>query len=121
MKFFELFRRGPDPRPSQADVCGGEAAAVTRLRAGRPDGGRGAGGAFLMSGDFVRRGKSIVFWGIQRLQGWSFGRMLWFRAIFLFLTSLGGQEYPFLVKGSTDSDLLPPTTGIGSPGIEVRC
>jgi hypothetical protein len=31
--------------------------------------------------------------------------MLWFRVIFLFLTLIGGRQYPFLVKGGTNSDL----------------
>ena len=56
-----LSGRGPNQRPPEASVHRREAAAVASLDRGRPDGGRGAGGVFFMTGDFERDGKSIVF------------------------------------------------------------
>jgi len=58
-----------------------------------------------MTGDFEMGGKSIVFWGIRRLQGRSFGRMLWLRPIFLFLTSIGGRPYGRFTMDGLDSEL----------------
>jgi len=50
-----------DHRSSEASVYRREAAVVARHRAGRPDGGRGAGGVLFMTGSFEREGESIVF------------------------------------------------------------
>ena len=50
----------------EADVRGGEAPARPSLHRGRPDGGRGAGRVFFMTGDFEMNGKSIVFRAIFR-------------------------------------------------------
>ena len=60
----EVCRCGPHHQSPEANVCGGEASAVPRFYRGRPDGGRGERGIFLIIRDHGER-ESIAYRSVR--------------------------------------------------------
>ena len=56
VRYYGLYANAHIHRSHEADVCGGKASAVPRLRAGRAHGGRGERGLFLII-SFLPEGK----------------------------------------------------------------